>query len=279
MPLFCEVKEPIFLKESSAANQQLKSLRDLKPMLNSEGQSLINQEIKFLEYGMLGEQNIAHELRNSDVVMVVLHDIYLECDELSAQIDYLVFTKKMCFVLACKNLYGHVEINHEGDFKRCMSVEAGRTNDVIDDFIKQNEQFIELIKKLKIKKKKSATRNLMPWRFGKEDYQSVLVMSNPKPIRDLSDLKLEDKERIISVDQMVNHIKDKHNQSMEPELSDSQLFNWAQLFLIHQKEVKKFNTEKYDEYFIHHIPKDLFEPRFDWFNPFQIYEANQDLFE
>lgn len=46
--------------------------------------------------------------------MVVLHDIYLEDGDLSAQIDYLVFTRKLCCIIECKNLYGDIEINNAG---------------------------------------------------------------------------------------------------------------------------------------------------------------------
>lgn len=118
MGLFNKMKEPIFLKESSNAQDQLERLRTLEPQLNEEGQEIIRQDIKCLEYGIAGEKNIAFELKNSHMPMYILHDIYLEDGDLSAQIDYLVFTKKMCFVIECKNLCGNVEITNTGDFIR-----------------------------------------------------------------------------------------------------------------------------------------------------------------
>ncbi len=94
MGLFDRLKEPVFLKESSNAEEQLERLKKLEPYLNSDGKTLINQDIKCLEYGMFGEKQIAFELKNSHIPMYILHDVYLEDGELSAQIDYLVFTKK-----------------------------------------------------------------------------------------------------------------------------------------------------------------------------------------
>lgn len=35
--------------------------------------------------------------------MYILHDVYLEDEGLSAQIDYLVFTRKICFVMKINN--------------------------------------------------------------------------------------------------------------------------------------------------------------------------------
>lgn len=93
MGLFDKLKEPIFLKEGSDAELQLVKLKDLESLLNTEGQMFLRQDMKYLEYGIAGEKNIAFELKNSHMPMYILHDIYLEDGELNAQIDYLVFTK------------------------------------------------------------------------------------------------------------------------------------------------------------------------------------------
>ena len=105
MGLFDKMKEPVFLKESSDAQRQLEVLRALESKLTQEGREKLRQDIRYLEYGIQGENQIAFELKNSHMPMYILHDIYLEDGELSAQIDYLVFTKKLCFVIECKNLY------------------------------------------------------------------------------------------------------------------------------------------------------------------------------
>ena len=104
------MKEPVFLKESSSAQVQLEKLKALKPLLNIEGQNIIKQDIKLLEYGIAGEKNIKFELKNSHMPMYILHDIYLEDGDLSAQIDYLVFTKKICFVIECKIFMGTLKL-------------------------------------------------------------------------------------------------------------------------------------------------------------------------
>ena len=88
MGFFNNMKEPVFLKESSNAKEQLKLLKDLEPHLNAEGIKILKQDIKNIEYGITGEKKIEFELKNSHMPMYVLHDIYLEDDDLSAQIDY-----------------------------------------------------------------------------------------------------------------------------------------------------------------------------------------------
>lgn len=71
---------------------------------------------------MLGEANIAYELKNADMDMYVLHDIYLECDGLSAQIDYIIITRKGVYIIECRNLVGNVEVNNRGEFIRTPDI-------------------------------------------------------------------------------------------------------------------------------------------------------------
>jgi len=52
--------------------------------------------------------------------MYILHDIYLEVDGLSAQIDYIVVTRKIIFIIECKNLIGNIEVDKR---KTCIRPE------------------------------------------------------------------------------------------------------------------------------------------------------------
>ena len=78
MGLWDKMREPVFLKESSDAQRQIQMLDGLAPYLTLEGQEILRQDIRFLEYGILGERQIAYELKNSHMPMYILHDIYLE---------------------------------------------------------------------------------------------------------------------------------------------------------------------------------------------------------
>ena len=78
MGLFDKIKEPIFLKETSSAEKQLKDLQKLYHQAENKCKSQIEKEIKLLEAGIIGEKQIEFELRNSHIPMIVLHDLYLE---------------------------------------------------------------------------------------------------------------------------------------------------------------------------------------------------------
>lgn len=251
MGLFNRIKEPIFLKESSNAEMQIEKLKALKPLLNPEGQNIIEQDIKHLEYGIVGEKNIAFELKNSHMPMYILHDVYLEDGDISAQIDYLVFTKKICFVIECKNLYGDIEINSAGDFIRTTDFRGRKKKEGIYSPLTQNQRHLELMKKLKVDNKNNILTKFVVGKYFEDNYKSVVVLANPKTILNAKFAKKEVKEKVIRADQLVKYIKNMYEQSKEIGVSDERLLEWAQSFLELQKEMLKNYTDKYEQYKIY----------------------------
>ena len=55
---------------------------------------------------------------NSHIPMYILHDINLVYKDYEAQIDFMIFTKKNCYIIECKQLYGDVLIDYSGNFYR-----------------------------------------------------------------------------------------------------------------------------------------------------------------
>lgn len=92
MTIFRKKIAPTFLKSESGLKQQLKELEALKNQLTISGQKLIEQDIQLIKYGILGEDNIDFELKNSHLPIYIIKDVYLKYEDLSAQIDFLVFT-------------------------------------------------------------------------------------------------------------------------------------------------------------------------------------------
>lgn len=248
MGLFNRMKEPIFLKESSNAEAQLEKLKTLEPLLNPEGQTIIRQDIKCLEYGIVGEKSIAFELKNSHMPMYILHDIYLEDGNLSAQIDYLVFTKKICFVIECKNLFGDIEINSAGDFIRTTEFAGKKKKEGIYSPITQNQRHLELMKKIRVDNKSNILTKFMVGRYFEDCNKSVVVLANPKTVLNAKFAKKEVKDKVIRADQLVKYIKDMYEKSKDTEDSEEKMLAWAQSYLDLHKEVDKDYTEKYEQY-------------------------------
>lgn len=139
--------------------------------------------------------------------MVVLHDIYLEDGDLSAQIDYLVFTRKLCFIIECKNLYGDIEINNAGDFIRTIEYNGRKLKERIYSPLTQNQRHLELMKKSRIEKRNLLSRGLTIKYF--EEYNiPVVVLANPKAVLNAKFASKAIKQKVIRADQLVKYIKD-----------------------------------------------------------------------
>lgn len=248
MGLFDKLKEPVFLKEDGTAQLQLEKLKELRPLLNQEGQEKLDQEIKCLEYGIAGEKNIAYELKNSFLPMYILHDIYLKSGDFSAQIDYLVITRKICFVIECKNLYGDIEINNNGDFIRTMNFGGCKIREGIYSPITQNQRHLDVMKKIKTEQRGNAITKFMTNRCFADFNQSIVVLANPRTVLYAKYAKKEVKEKVIRADQLVAYIKDQLQKSKEAENSDKQMLAWAESYMKLHIERPIHCTEKYEPY-------------------------------
>jgi len=250
MGLFDKLREPVFLKESSDAERQIERLKALEPLLNGAGKTKLKQDIKLVEYGIAGEKNIAFELKNSHMPMYVLHDIYLESDGLSAQIDYIVFTRSLSFVIECKNLVGDIEINNSGDFIRTMEYGGKKKKEGIYSPITQNQRHLQLMKKIKMEKKNGVFQKFMTNRYFEDFNKSVVVLSNPKTVLNAKYAKKDVKSQVIRADQLVSYIKETCKNSKEFETSDDSMREWAQSYLDLHIEKEHDYTERYRSYML-----------------------------
>ena len=249
MGLFDKLNEPIFLKESSDALRQLEVLKNLESKLTSEGQALIRQDIRSLEYGIWGENNIEFELRNSHMPMYILRDLYIEDGDLSAQIDYMVFTRKLCFIIECKNLYGDIEINSNGDFIRTVDYNGRKKKEGIYSPITQNTRHMELIRKIRNESRSGFFARLLTEKTFDTYYKSIVVLANPKTVLNDRYAKKDIKNQVIRADQLITFIKDQCQKTKELNSTDSELKSWAESIYKHHKELEKDYTLKYQPHF------------------------------
>lgn len=248
MALFNKYKEPIFLKETSDLDKQINALQELMPKLNQEGQAKLTQDLKFLEYGTIGEKNIAFELKNSHIPMYILRDIYLVHEGLSAQIDYLVVTKKHIYIIECKNLYGNIEINSNGDFIRSMTFGNKIVKEGIYSPITQNQRHLELLNQIRRDKQSNGVMKLIYNIVANSMYKTVVVLANPKTVVNTKFAKKEVKNQVIRADQLIKYIKDENEKSKDADMSDETMRGWAESFIrMHINKIEDY-SQKYAAY-------------------------------
>ena len=237
MGLFDKLKEPIFLKETSSAKKQLEALQALLDKVEEKDKEQIKRQIKLIEYGIKGEEQIAFELRNSHMPMYILHDLFFEQDGLSAQIDYLVVTKNCTYILECKNLYGDITINKDGDFIRTMTLGGKTIKEGIYSPITQNTRHMEMIKALRISEKNNFLTKALFNKYFDELYQSVVVLANPKTILKDSYAPKAIKNQVIRADQLIAYIKKVNSTGSKAVTSDQDMERIANFFL--SKHIEK----------------------------------------
>ena len=93
------LKKPDFYKADSDSKKQLERLQQLYATAPDRVKLQIERDMKLLAYGIAGEDTVAFELNNSYLPIIVLHDLRLEHEGLSAQLDYRIITTKVCLVV------------------------------------------------------------------------------------------------------------------------------------------------------------------------------------
>lgn len=223
MGLFDKMSEPIIYSLDNSTETHLKNLRELEPLLNEEGQEKIRMEIKCLEAGLFGENNIAFELKNSHMPIYVLQDLFLKQGELTAQIDFLVIARKHQYVIECKNLFGDIEVRNNGDFIRTVQYKGRIKKEGIYSPITQNQRHLDLLKQIKMERQSNAILKLAVEKSFDTFFKSVVVLANPKTVLNMKYAPKAIKEKIIRADQLVSYIKNNEKLSTSSSLSDKQL--------------------------------------------------------
>jgi len=245
MGLFDKLKEPIFYKETSDAKAQLEQLKEFHKNAPEDVKERVEQDIKMLSYGISGEDNVAFELKNSFMPMIILHDLHFECEGITAQIDYLVITKKMNIVIECKNMIGNIEVNNNGDFIRTFDFGRKKKKEGIYSPITQNQRHLDVLKKIRRSDRSNFITKAISDKYFEDSYKSVVVLANPKTVINMKFAKKEVKEHIIRCDQLIDYIKKINKDSTNDSCSEKQMCELAGAILSHHTQNTTDYTKKY----------------------------------
>lgn len=242
MGLFDKIKEPIVLKEDSSARAQLRELEEF--LLRAEDpkiRSALESDIAAVKAGIFGEDTILFELKNSHIPMFILQDVYLEHEGLTAQIDFLIVTRRRIFVVECKNLYGNITINNAGDFVRIM----GKRREGLYSPVTQSKRHLELIKKIRAEEQTNFLTKALLERNFYENYRSVVVLANPKTVLDARYAPKDVKAQVIRADQLSAHIHKVNSEKDAAIYTENEMEQRARFFLAAHRECQTDYLKKY----------------------------------
>lgn len=244
---FFSTPKVVVLKESSDAKEYLKQLEELKQQASGETLKKIEKEISIVKAGIQGEETILFELKNSGMDMVVLHDIYLESQSGAyAQIDFLVLTPKVNFVIECKNLFGNIEITNKGDFIRTIEYRGRKYRERIYSPITQNQRHLQVLKECRSEQCGTVIRFLRN-RYFDDFFKGLVVLANSRSIVNDRWAKKEIKGQVIQADQLIDVIKQMSKESREMASSAKELLESGQNYLEMSRKQPTDYLEKFKE--------------------------------
>ena len=170
--------------------------------------------------GFLGEQEVCYQLEISHRNLYYLWDVTLQNKIGKAQIDFLVFTPKMCFVIEVKNWTGEIVIDKNSDV-----IQNGELI-TIDNPIKTNENKLRLIEsfaKQDLKYLGSRKRKLND--FSKY-FKSIIVFSRTRNKKRCVLKNESGLEYIMREDKLISYIEKVYDAEKCYTLSQEELIKW-----------------------------------------------------
>lgn len=218
------IQSPTFVKDFSKDNHHLTALNELLIKVNEdEKKDNIERDIKFLKYGIDGENNVYFELKNSFLPILCLHDVRLEYGDYVAQLDFVVISNKFTCILETKKLSGNISIDSDGNFVRTMKNKYGKDyKEGIYSPVTQNTRHIDILKHVLSKELKI---NNMP-------ILSLVVMANPKTIIKKYKCPAEIERTLIKYDQIKTTLeKYQNDKANQYDLAEKGMYDIANLLV------------------------------------------------
>ena len=254
---------PVFLKENSEAESFIEKMKSLSGRASGKIKDDIDEQIKLAEVGLLGEKQIIYELKNSGLDMYILHDIYLEKGELSAQIDFLICTRQHIYAIECKNLFGDIEIDDKGNFIRRLNYGKVYKREGIYSPVTQNERHLNVLREVRREAKTGSFFGLAEKVFDENfssNYKSIVVLANPKTVLNDKNAPKNIREKVIRADQLVAYIK-KLDSTRNADWSDESMLETMQYFLNCNRSNKSDYARKYEDVYLMSVVGKIKEER------------------
>lgn len=246
MGLFSKKIGPVFIKDTDDMDSYIGKLQDLAKKASGDTAKEIEKQISWMLYGKKGEANVAYELKNSGMDMYILHDIYLEYKDLSAQIDYLVITRKHTYIIECKMLSGNIEIDSTGAFIRYYDYSGKSFRKGMYSPVTQNRMHLQVIKEIWLHYNENFfTRKNFEKNFD-TNFQSIVVLANPETCIDMKYAPKEIKEQVIRADQLITFIRQKDSDA-KSDLSNGDMLDAARFYMRQHRPNKLDYAAKYEK--------------------------------
>lgn len=226
-----ELEKPHFYKTASETRHRLEFLREFWWTVSDEARPQLEQDIILLLERIEGEKCLETVLCDSDLPIVVLHDLHFEEQGISTRIDYLVITAKFILVVECKDLFGHIEVTGDGRFIRTFEIDGHESQEEIRSPISQNAEHLEVIKRMRLRSKSNGLFKEVFERTFEQNYLSIVVLASPGTTIDLKQADLAIKSQIIHCGQLPGHIQGLLDSIKRDPMPEKAMYELAYFFM------------------------------------------------
>ncbi len=222
---------PVLYKEKQSSPELPKLQALLKKEIPASVKEQVTQDIQHIKTGEYGEKQVRYTLENSYMPMYILHDVYLKKEKLTVQIDFLVITRKLIFIIECKNYSSNIRIDKSGQF---IITKKDGTKQSISDPTDQNRRHADFIQHISPELKKRCV--------------PVVVFTDKNQILNTEQAPETIKKQVIKLDKLVNFIRSLHDTCRLSDFSDKEMKKYADFFLEQHQENSVDYTAKYQKY-------------------------------
>lgn len=197
-------KETIFLKEESTLQEEYDALKKLNEEYPNN--KMIKQKLYTVKKGLEGENEIAYQLKKSNIGMYVLRDVKLKYKDLTAQIDYVIITPIFIYYVECKNLIGNIRVTDKGEFVREYNVGGKKIRKGMYSPLRQVEAQREVVRKIWEDSNSSIIKLFASKNFNY--YRRVLVVAaNQDTILNTNRAPKDMKYKVLRADSLVRQME------------------------------------------------------------------------
>lgn len=197
-------KETIFMKEESTLQEEYDALKKLNEEYPNN--KMIKQKLYTVKKGLEGENEIAYQLKKSNIGMYVLRDVKLKYNDLTAQIDYIIITPVFTYYVECKNLIGNIRVTDKGEFVREYNIGGKKIRKGMYSPLRQVEAQREVVRKIWEDSNSSIIKLFASKKFNY--YRRVLVVAaNQDTILNTNRAPKDMKYKVLRADSLVRQME------------------------------------------------------------------------
>lgn len=221
-----EPQNPVIFNEDAALSSALQTA-GLERYLSLYGKALpedrrkdIQIKKRIAERGMEGERLTLHTLMRTPMYMIILKDLHFLYGTIPTQVDFVVITDKLIFVLETKNWNADFRIDACGDF---ISQDTGKR---WKSPLSQNAEHMEYLSRVY----QSFSRNRL------DRFYSAVVWANESAVLDRSEAPEDAVETITYVKNLPNFILERYNACRLKRMKPAEMQSVAQQLLSYCEE-------------------------------------------